>query len=666
MHFFFAYALSYKKHLYMCVKWSNIFVKLLVMKGANSMKAKKLLITSLVSLALTLGACGGSAPKTDPTKVPTPTPTASVLPVARITVKAPSEGFVVGDVFNLEDYVTVKLTDNTLSTEFTATATSGFEEVVSINGHIVSVLKEGRISIDIAAGTKTAKFKSEALNALLSAFRVMTKDIGNVFGFEAIAEEEDSTLAGAGVIIHQKDYTFFPWWDEDEKTKEIFPGGFLKAESGKCYQYTTTDMEGNGLDVKPGAQSSFSNYFVNMPWFLDYSMVSAKSIEGEDGEVIEYLQAKKVAGAYPSYFDTATIEFAYCALAISLESVVDEKEGDFPGATIDPLLIFPVYNEEEEIETFDFVLTVSDEKETHVVGEFVLRLDDEFNHLTSVEEYIVSGAEPEAIKHDEIDTALAKFVEAKNFKMNMSFGWMNDKTREPVSWPQVSGERVVDPDTGKVSFEGGWHLSWDSVFMEGGEVVDFTENGRASALTYIEYYDEENEDYLETPEEVNVNSGFITDEDGNLYHAFLTEEEGKEPYYAGTDMESVGFWGSVYAPDSFAEAAASIEIKDRDEKDDGTIEFELVDSSSTALSSSFLALSTLGVSLHNALSSQFGSDYNEYVAMEITVGEEDVKVFWYFRLDGGFYYYIDATMTGINTAEMPFTFADLVLPEAGE
>ena len=619
------------------------------------MKTKKSLVTALLSLGLVLGACSGNNSKV--------TPTPSYEPVSRIVVETPKDGFVVGDVFNLDSYVIVK--GGAGENDFTASVASGFEENVTLNNHEVTIHKEGKFTIDLVAGEKTGKFKSEALHPLVHSFNTLTKKVSSVFGFESLDEDDEGNAIVDGIIVHQKDYTFFPWWEQDDVTEEIFPGGFLKAQSGKCYQYTTTDMDGNGLDVKPGAQSSFGNYFVNMPWFLDYTMLSAQSIEDDDGEVIEYLQVKNVSGAYKAYFDTATIEFAYCALAIDLEGAVDEEEGDFPGATIDPMLIFPVYNEEEEIETFDFVLTVSDKDEKHLVGEFLLHLDDEFNHIDSVEEYIKSGAEPEAIKHEEIDTALAKFVEAKNFKMNMSFGWMNDKTFEPVTWPEVSGERVVDEE-GKVSFEGGWHLSWDSVLLEGGEVVDFAENGRSSALTYTEYYDEDNEDYLETPEEVTVNSGFITDDDDNLYHAYLTEEEGEEPYYAGTDMESVGFWGSVYAPDSFAEAASSIEVKSKKENDDGKIKFVLDEDSSTALSSSFLALSLVGVSLHNVLSEQFGSDYDNYVAMEITVGEEDVNVFWYFRLSGGFYYYIDATMCGIDTAELPFAFSDLVFEDAAE
>ena len=637
------------------------------MKGANCMKAKKLFITSLISLALTLGACGGSTPKVDPTTKPTPTPTASVLPVSRIKVQAPSGGFVVGETFNLEDYVTVSLSDGSTTTQFTATATSGFEDVVSIDGHQVSVLIEGRISIDIAAGTKTAKFKTDALNALVSAFQKMTKTVSNVFGFESLDEDEEGNPVVDGIIVHQKDYSFFPWWDEDEETETVLPGGILKTQSGKTYFYTAEDIEGNGLNVIPGAQSNFANYFVNMPWFLDHTMVSSKTIETEEGD-IEYLQVKNVTGAYKDYFDNATIEFAYCALAIDIESYVDvnEKDAPYKGGKVNPMIIFPIYGEDDEIETFEFVLTVDDaQEETQLIGDFVLHLDDEFNHITSVEEYIASGEEPKEIEHDEIDTALATFVEAKNFKMNMSFGWMNDETYEPVTWPEVSGERVVDPDTGEVSFEGGWHLSWDAVFMEGGEELNYTEKGRSSALTYTEYYDDEAVDYLETPEEKTVNSGYIVDEENNLYHAFEVEnEDTHEKYYEGTDMETVGFWGSDYALDSFAKEAAKIEVSKRTENEDESIKFVVGSDSAPDLCLSFLALSTLGINLHNNLSSSFGTDYNEYVAMEITVSEEDINVFWYFRLNGGYYYYIDATICGIDTAEMPFAFTDLVIEEA--
>ncbi|MFA6796289.1 MAG: hypothetical protein WCR63_01745, partial [Bacilli bacterium] len=130
--------------------------------------------------------------------------TSSIAVVSRIIVTTPDEDPVVGDVINLNDYVTVVGGEG--EDVFTATVTT--TETASVTDHNLTILAEGEVSVTISAGTKTSKFNVNAVSALMSKYINYTKGIGKNFAVEML-DYDASTDGLVGTDegwVHNEDY----------------------------------------------------------------------------------------------------------------------------------------------------------------------------------------------------------------------------------------------------------------------------------------------------------------------------------------------------------------------------------------------------------------------------------------------------------------------------
>ena len=386
------------------------------------MRNKKLLLAS-AALILTLGlAACNTGGKTDPSKEDTTSEqesgsTSQVDPVRLITVTAP-DTVIVGQQFDLDDYVVVDGGEGPKVFDVTVPAASA--ELVQVEGHKVTALAEGEFSLQITAGNERAAFRSTAMSALKAAFAEATAELGNTWGLYELYEGQ--LYLGA---VHRPDYTCFPGWGDNNEA-----GGFLKAQNGNTYSYTLDDnME--VVTAEPEIMSKFENYYCNYEWALSASDFNTVEVEDEEGNVSYKLEMSgDIPGSWgSSYFSNKIAEFAY-TLAQSLNA-----KYTFSKLTVLP---YTLGEGEEAVETFQFdldIVAVATPETVVATYSYVLEPDNEALEVEAVRTYIDEGNFPEALAFDEIPTSIATFADAKAYTVNIEGYFYNPTTGDAIDTP---------------------------------------------------------------------------------------------------------------------------------------------------------------------------------------------------------------------------------------
>lgn len=587
------------------------------------MKLNKLLVSSALILVLGLGAC--NTKKSDGPVEPSSSEQESesssesqVDPVSRIKIEAPST-IVVGQPVDLDDYVTIEGGEGpkVFDVQIPATMT----ELVEVEGHQLTALAEGTVNVKIIAGAREAKFETDAMSALKAAFAEATAELSNVWAMDELYEGQ--LYVGA---VHRADYSCFGAWDDETDA----PGGFLKAQNGKTYQYVLDDNFEN-IEVDSAIQADFDLYYCNYPWLLSASdFETVKDEEGNESLVM----SGDLAGSWGiSSCPNKAAEFAY-TLAQALSS-----KYMFNGIIVTP---YTLGEGEDAVETFQFdlpIVAVADKTTVLATYSYVLDLDEEETEISAVRDYIDSGAFPEALPFDEIQTSFNAIATAKVYKYSLNGAWRNLTTGEKAECPEDLASH-----------------GYDQYFMDETETSIVTANAKYTELGSGSKF------------------GFV-EKDGQLYR--FANEQNQETSEWGTELKASALegkatlWGDLPAETlaAFAGEAvwADFEVTDRtvDEANNKvTLGFD-ADVASAKVFEALMGPTEIGYYLNYILANGWKSDMRSYFSCSVTINTttNEVSFYGYMSWDGTIGYVLQASIGEIGTAELP-DLSGIVYPEA--
>ena len=402
------------------------------------MNLKKLILTTTLALTLGLGACG--TPVTPSTSTSestseqpsesTSTSSSSEIPaVSRIKIDAPAT-ILVGEEVDLDEYVTVEGGEGPKVYEVEVPTTS--VDKVTVDGHKITALVEGEISVTIKAGAKTAKFSTNALSALKAAWTEMTSGLTTEWALHELYQGQ----VYANSVVHRSDYTLFDGWDQDAEGNTL-KGGFLLAQNGNTYQYVL-NAEGE-IEVDGTIQSQFGNYYCNMQWCLSPSdFTSHKQVDSATGEEFEYLVMTDDVPCvqYSNQFSSQIEFFMYtCALALNANYYFSQ------------LVVQPAQLQGADGSAYDtfaiqaYINAAADDSIAQVIT-YILETRKEVSEIKVVRDYIDGGNAPAAVDATPLATTFNTIAAAGNYTMQVRAGWYNTPNTELSS---QSTAPIADP-----------------------------------------------------------------------------------------------------------------------------------------------------------------------------------------------------------------------------
>jgi hypothetical protein len=416
------------------------------------MKLNKLLVTTLLALSMGATACGGEVvppaessvestggegTSQESSQAESSESSTSVAPVSRIKVNAPSS-VLVEEEFNLDDYVEV--TGGEGPKVFTVEIPKAYQGKVTVDGHKATALVEGTIKLTIKAGSKSASFSTTAMTVLKAKYNEMCGKLGYNFNLLELTVDETTQETNLDVaVVHRPDYSYFNMWaGDDEDESIVYPGGFLKCQNGKTYEYYF-DKE-DELVVDPEIYSDFGNYYCNFPWHLSTTDFVTRTITPEEGEPYEALVLERdVQGDWnrPEIFGNKVGEFMYTCARVAPDGY---EFGDLIVSEMELL-----DDENQAVETFlfevEYYKSATSTKEEEYVGSdfFVLYVDEEFE-ITDVRSYIDEGHNPEPTSFKEVSDKIAAIANEKQaYTANVKAGWFDGESDEEIALPEDTG-----------------------------------------------------------------------------------------------------------------------------------------------------------------------------------------------------------------------------------
>ena len=148
------------------------------------MKKNKLLIAALLlfSSVGTLVGCGETSSSLPPAAI-----------VDGINVNLPKEDIVVGDILNLDDYITFVSNGNVVNKTYEAILTT--PTTATLSGHTLTVTAEGNVNVRINVDEQSARFNFDAISTIKSKFKNSTLGVGKKYYVDNVAlENEQLTL----------------------------------------------------------------------------------------------------------------------------------------------------------------------------------------------------------------------------------------------------------------------------------------------------------------------------------------------------------------------------------------------------------------------------------------------------------------------------------------
>lgn len=571
-------------------------------------KNSKLALIALLALSFGLTACGGS---TNPS-----TEESTVSPVERIEIKQLPKYVVVGEAFNLEDYVIVH--GGAGATDFTASVGEAYAEIVSINGHNVTVLKEGEFTINIKAGAQEAIVSGQGILKMKNELSKLFDEVLNAKKWACLytaVDDEGYTVLTGEKNVHASNYFINSHDEIDETTYEYIPGGLLVAADGNTYMFTADDGDGTNIDVKSGAQSDFGLYFCNNPFSVDVSKFEVVTDDSGD-EPYEYLVLSNEVPAnsqYTSYFSCKVDELSCYWFGNGIES-------SYPGVTTNDLEVYPYENEEGGYD-FEFAFSFEANGKSYYYETCFLTTDPEIASAKGVEDYIASGEVPPEIPFTELTEKIQAAVDAKSYSFSAQYGFFDDDGAL-LDWSEVFGA--------------GFHPSWEPYFADAIEEGVVTADGMYTQVTSTTHYNPEDYEPYETPVTSYVKGGMLN-HDGKVYDLNETDDLESEYLYEATEIEdATDMWtdcGNYLAAGLVP--GEGFMVSDRvDNEEDGSIYFE-IDSRIIASSYALLLAYQLkqAVMLVNGSYNVAGQDpeFTKYIGVTATVTADGVKFFWGMR-----------------------------------
>lgn len=382
------------------------------------MKTKKALLVSLLSLSLVAtSACtlfGGTKKskkkKSSSSSITSVEPGPGQRTVARIKITQLASA-VTGDEVNLDDYIDVVYDDDSTDDAYEVEVPAASADLVTLEGHKVTFVKEGNVTLKITAGIKSANFSTTVLSALKSEFAAAVNTISSNFGLLELGyDSETQQYYIQPDTTHNEVYTCFSYWDEDASENAI-PGGFMKVKSGTTYAYTL-DANYENLEVDPEPYGTFENYYCNMPLQVEPAYFETRVDEDDN----DYLFMDYSVPANYDFFESYVEEWCYCELAAYFKS---STTGTY---TYKPYAL-EVYKEQldesrERFLIYTYLEKQSDKSIVLYSADFLIYETDAEYGVQIVKDYIDSGSEPVSKDYTALKNKFAEIAQARNFTVH--------------------------------------------------------------------------------------------------------------------------------------------------------------------------------------------------------------------------------------------------------
>ena len=382
----------------------------------------------------------------------------------RIIVTSPIKKLTIGDKINLDDYIEVVGVED----ENNYFVTVNTPDTVTLEGHILTVIGEGSIRVDILAGAnrKKAIFSALSLSKPKITFDNKTQFTTNYF-VENLKKDVNGNIIKSGEgIVHNSKYFAYPIADDNGNVTNY--EGILETKSGKTYEFACADLAGKNLEVLPGPQVPIGQYYLTQPFSLNY-MDFETLYDEKTGEAVALVCTDNTAisnycmstcGVYPPS-DYASILYKNYKDQLGLSNVklaAQELVAEFlytdEEATMENAILSIMV-----IGTFDFTYKNGTKETQDILFSFTaLSGDPELCTVKGVEDYINSGAEPEALKCDLFIEKLTEAATLRNYTQQTDYFWSTKAAN--------SEYEIADPGMGLPSTTFVQAVTEDTIFRQ--------------------------------------------------------------------------------------------------------------------------------------------------------------------------------------------------------
>ena len=604
------------------------------------MKIRKLTIAALLTMGLVLTGCfnkksESSNPASDSSSG------SQVQPVSTIDIVRLTRALAVGETVNLDEHVNVVGGEGPKA--FTASIKVG-EGVVSLEGKTLTAIGEGDFRLEIAAGEQTANFSGSVLSALKFAFQAVLDQTANGYGLQ----EWDYDLEGNVVVdptkiqMRQSDYEAEPYAHKDGEGKYTIPGGMLKAQNGKTYEFKMDDMQGTNFEVLPDIISDFGNYYCNQD--IPFTAADTETLKTDQGE---FLMIDSTAPAVLG--DSRSANLVDDANVVLFGNFLKSTATYYSGV-VGPLVVTPLTVGEgnEAFDTFDISIYITIGETPYLMNSSLLLVGAKTPTLAAARNYIDSGANPEPISYAEIVAKVNAAVAAKNYRVTIENGFF-DSDSDSLAF--------VDYMT---AFNG-YHPSWEEVYPDAVEERIVTSTGVYYDFNQTQHYDPSTYDQHASPVTVHEIGGLMN-HDGGVYQY---EKTGESTYDTAAVTGATDLWTSLgaYLATGLV-PGESFAVSSREEKD-GKVYFELDQATASAFYPILCRQSSNGSFIKNVQDQQYGQGTLEpYITVYVTVSDNAIEYFWHVRFSNQYLFAQKLTFSAIDAGNVLPVTEDEIFPIA--
>ena len=382
------------------------------------MNKKLLLSLAVVSTLGLTGLAGCNSSSTGPTK--DTTPTVSVDPISDIEIVKPTEDILVGEIINLDTYVTV--VGGSDPKGYTVTVRPASREVVSVEGHTLTVLKEGPINLIVEAGDETAIISWEAISSIKSQYKKATSGIDKNFALIDVGfnSSHQLVLTGEGCVHNEKYFYSYGYDQGGNPTGE----GMILLGDGNIYDFTGTEYTCEGFEVIPGPEAGYmwDYYFVNMGFTPTYDCAATVTETLEDGSEYSYLCIDGSVPAPSGMEDYAHNMADWVLLTLWGYSLQLQSDSFKANWDLDSIAVL-IENVGKETPLYSLMVTCDGSANGAYAGKStyfawsLLSAEPEDYQIPVIEQYLEAGTTPDPIAITEVASFASAISTATSYTM---------------------------------------------------------------------------------------------------------------------------------------------------------------------------------------------------------------------------------------------------------
>lgn len=404
------------------------------------MNKKLLLSLAVVSTLGLTGLAGCNSSSTGPTE--DTTPTVSVDPISDIEIVKPTEDILVGEIIDLDTYVTV--VGGSDPKGYTVTVRPASREVVSVEGHTLTVLKEGPISLIVEAGDETAIISWEAISSIKSQYKKATSGIDKNYALIDVGfnSSKQLVLTGEG-CVHNENYFYSYGYDS---SKNPVGDGMILLGDGNIYDFTGTKNTCEGFEVLPGPTAGYNwdYYFVNMGFSPTYDYVETVTETLEDGSEYSYLCIDGSVPAPSGMEDYAHNMADWVLLTLWGYSLQLQSDSFKANWDLDSIAVL-IENVGKETPLYSLMVTCDGSATGAYAGKStyfawsILSAEPKDYQIPVIEKYLEAGTVPEPIAITEVTSFAAAISTATSYTMTSVYQSISTEDYKTI----LTGDNVM-------------------------------------------------------------------------------------------------------------------------------------------------------------------------------------------------------------------------------